>query len=121
VFGFVVTVGLYFFEWHQMKHCGAIIDRGKLLEQRLGFGPGGFFTIRPKTWIDAHTAGYIVYGVVAVAWASVVIVAHSGVVDLVVGWFLIAASVSVVCVGLFKALHSSNKPDNAQFVEPPVK
>jgi hypothetical protein len=101
-FGFVVTVGLYFFEWHQMKHCGAIIARARVIERKLRFETGGFFTIRPDSWVDAHTAGYIVYGIVATAWASVVVVSRSGVLSDVLGWVLIAILATLICAGLGK-------------------
>jgi hypothetical protein len=42
VFGFVVTLGLFFHELRGILQCGGLIELGKSLEQRLKLGEGQF-------------------------------------------------------------------------------
>lgn len=76
VFGFLITVGLYFFEWRQVRRCLAYIENGKSLERALGF-QGGFFNsrdVRPLGIVGAESAGIIVYGASAAAWSTVAVI-----------------------------------------------
>lgn len=77
VFGLVVTIGLYFFEWKQVDHCIAYIERGKELERQLRFGGGGFFSLeKPERLgglVGAEAAGVLIYGASAGAWSVVIV------------------------------------------------
>src|SRR5262245_4409072 len=51
-FGFVITLGLFFYELHGIKKCDHLINVGKLLEQLMNIN--GRFTERPN-----DVAGFI--------------------------------------------------------------
>jgi hypothetical protein len=47
-FGALVTMGLFFYEFHQMDDCQQLRNRGAWIEERLGLGPGHFGAKRDK-------------------------------------------------------------------------
>src|SRR5690348_1544556 len=51
-FGILATLGLFSYELHSMKKCGALIDAGRLMEKRLNIN--GQFMRRPQ-----EVAGFI--------------------------------------------------------------
>ncbi len=72
VFGFVVTLGLFFYEIYGIRKCGALIDAGKQLEHTLGVE--GQFTRRPREvahLIAEPFAAGVIYPAVLAAWMYV--------------------------------------------------
>jgi len=49
IFGFLVTLGLFFYEFHGIKKCGQLIRRGALLERKLRIA-GQFRQLRYDAW-----------------------------------------------------------------------
>lgn len=106
LFGFVVTLGLYFFEWRQVVRCLAYIDRGKKLEDSLGFS-GGFFTDRgdpPLKFVGAESAGVLVYGASAAAWSTVAVFGDNE----VVGYALLGLTAAGMVVRLIQTAKRYN-------------
>ncbi len=69
IFGFLVTLGLYFFELYGIKKCRALIETGIYLEKRMG-GVVQFAT-RPNRamhMFNEPVAGANIYGAVMGAW-----------------------------------------------------
>jgi uncharacterized protein (DUF58 family) len=76
LFGFLATLGLYFYEARGVDRCKKLIERGKELEADLKFR-GGLFRDRPDPrfgFIGSETAGYVIYGASALAWLLVFVV-----------------------------------------------
>jgi hypothetical protein len=72
IFGFVITLGLFFFEIYGIEKCHALIMTGKQLEYALGVG--GQFTHRPREVarvINEPFATGIIYPAVLAAWSYI--------------------------------------------------
>src|ERR1044072_7443006 len=73
VFGFVITLGLFFYEFYGIKKCGFLIAAGKELEKELNIRDGQF-TGRPHGVLglinDSLAAG-VIYPAVLAAWTFV--------------------------------------------------
>jgi len=70
LFGFVVTLGLFFYEIYGTRKCHALINAGKKIECSLGITDGQF-TKRPRNvlyLINEPFAAGIIYPVVLAAW-----------------------------------------------------
>jgi hypothetical protein len=68
-FGFVITLGLFFYEIYGMKKCGRLIDAGKQIEGQLCIG--GQFLNRPRgvaRLINEPFAAGVIYPAVLAAW-----------------------------------------------------
>ena len=73
VFGFVITLGLFCYEFYAIKKCGALIEAGKLLEKELHIGHGQFLS-RPRRLlglINEPFAAGVIYPAVLGAWTFV--------------------------------------------------
>ena len=73
VFGFVITLGLFFYEFYGIKKCGALISAGKVLERELHIGDGQFIK-RPHGvlgFINEPFAAGVIYPAVLGAWTFV--------------------------------------------------
>lgn len=76
VFGFVITLGLFFYEFYGIKKCGSLITAGKELEEELKIGDGQF-TKRPPGvlgLINEPLAAGVIYPAVLAAWTFVALV-----------------------------------------------
>ena len=76
ILGFLVTLGLFFYELRGIDVCNTLIKRGQLLERELEL-KGCQFINRPlHRWgfIGMETAGMVVYPAVLGAWLYLVIV-----------------------------------------------
>ena len=74
-FGFVITLGLFFYEIYGIRKCGALIDAGKNLERILGVE--GQFKTRPHEvarLIDEPFAAGWIYPAVLAAWTFLALV-----------------------------------------------
>jgi hypothetical protein len=71
-FGFVITLGLFFYEIYGIRKCGALINAGKTIERMLGVE--GQFKSRPREVAhliaEPFAAGWI-YPAVLAAWMYV--------------------------------------------------
>lgn len=70
VFGFVVTLGLYFYELRGIQKCNSLVAGGKNIEELLGI-QGQFSLIPPPAnrFIRNTLAAYIIYPAVLAAWS----------------------------------------------------
>ena|SRR2546422_5200647 len=69
-FGFVITLGLFFYELYGIKKCDHLIRAGKVLENELGIRSGQF-TQRPRgvaILINEPFAAGVIYPAVLAAW-----------------------------------------------------
>jgi hypothetical protein len=69
VFGVLATLGLFSYELHAIKKCGALIDAGQLMEQRLNIN--GQFLRRPQEvagFIDEPFAASVIYPASLAGW-----------------------------------------------------
>ena len=77
VFGALITLGLFTYEIRGIQKCGALIDAGAAIETTMKVKDGPFST-KPTGylhgWIDARTAGWIVYLTVLATWCYLAIV-----------------------------------------------
>jgi hypothetical protein len=79
LFGFLATLGLFFYELRGIQRCKVLISLGAALEAELGLKTGQFSN-QPSRWlgfIGAESAGWMVYGATLMAWLYVVIVGIS--------------------------------------------
>lgn len=73
IFGFVVTLGLFFYELYGIKKCGSLIRAGRELEEKLKIGNGQFIQ-RPHGvlgLINEPFAAGVIYPAVLAAWTFV--------------------------------------------------
>ena len=69
-FGFVITLGLFFYEFYGIKKCGALIGAGRILETELHIYDGQFLK-RPHGvlgFINEPFAAGVIYPAVLSAW-----------------------------------------------------
>lgn len=69
LFGMVATLGLFSYEVHGIKKCAALIDAGRLIEERLNLN--GQFKRRPREvagFIDEPFAASIIYPISLAGW-----------------------------------------------------
>ena len=70
LFGFIVTLGLFFYEIYGIRKCHALINAGKKLECYLGITDGQFIT-RPRNVlyiINEPFAAGVIYPAVLAGW-----------------------------------------------------
>jgi hypothetical protein len=68
-FGILATLGLFSYELHSMKKCGALIDAGRKMEKRLNIN--GQFIRRPQEvagFIDEPFAASLIYPASLAGW-----------------------------------------------------
>src|SRR3954466_4296123 len=69
LFGLIATFGLYCYELHGMKKCGALIDAGRLIEQHMRIN--GQFERRPHEvagFIDEPFSASVIYPASLAGW-----------------------------------------------------
>jgi hypothetical protein len=73
VFGMLVTLGLFSYEFRGLRNCGALIDRGRKLEEKLDHLEHGQFSGLEAGWRQCLplTAAVIVYGATLAGWMFV--------------------------------------------------
>ena len=113
-FGFLVTLGLFFYELYGVKKCGALINAGKKLEKDLEIDAQyGQFTARPREVaevINEPFAAGVIYPAVLAAWTFLALVAGSqdvgsqdvGSQD--VQWWTVGLAIGVFVIGFMVAL-----------------
>ena len=73
VFGFAITLGLFFYEFYGIKKCTHLIWAGRTLEEQLNI-PAGQFTTRPggvADFINEPFAAGVIYPAVLAAWTFI--------------------------------------------------
>ena len=70
IFGFVITLGLFVYEFYGINKCGALIEAGIELEKALNISHGQF-TKRPPNFINEPLAAGVIYPAVLSAWTFV--------------------------------------------------
>jgi hypothetical protein len=98
LFGFIVTLGLFFYELRGIQRCNALVRAGKQLESALGLD--GQFRLRPPDiagFIGSTLAARLIYPAVLAAW---MFVAASG------AWPRAAITIAIIvalvgCIGSF--------------------
>jgi hypothetical protein len=82
IFGFLVTLGLFFYELRGIQKCKALNSEAKRLEQQLGL-TGRQFSERPSAKlggvIGAEGAAWIIYCTVLLAWVYVAVIGFYGI------------------------------------------
>jgi hypothetical protein len=75
VFGFAVTLGLFFYELRGIQKCNSLVTGGKNIEELLGIH-GQFRLIPPPIngFIRNTLASYVIYPAVLAAWTFVALV-----------------------------------------------
>jgi hypothetical protein len=76
-FGFLITLGLFSYEIHGIRKCGALMEAGEQLEGFLAIRGLGQFTQRPQNvarLINEPFASGIIYPAVLAAWTFVALV-----------------------------------------------
>jgi len=72
IFGFIVTLGLFFYELHGIRRCIRLIELGKRIEGLMGIG--GQFWHRPLDFanlIGPKLASLVIYSAVLGSWTYV--------------------------------------------------
>ena len=67
IFGFVVALGLFVYEYYGITKCTALINSGKKMEVLLGID--GQFLRRPRSLFNEPFAAGLIYPAVLAAWA----------------------------------------------------
>lgn len=70
IFGFIVTLGLFFYELRGIQRCNGLIATGRQMEEMLGIH--GQFKLRPPEvggFIGSTLAAQVIYPAVLAAWA----------------------------------------------------
>ena len=72
-FGFVITLGLFFYELYGIKKCTHLIWAGKDIETEMQTGDGQFSRRRPGIagWINEPFASGVIYPAVLGAWTFI--------------------------------------------------
>ena len=72
LFGFAITLGLFFYELRGLQRSAALERTGHELELELGLG-NGQFSVQPAAplhgFVDARGAAWVIYPSVLAAWA----------------------------------------------------
>ena len=105
-FGFLVTLGLFFFEIHGIRKCHSLINNGKRLECKLNVTDGGQFCERPIAIVNEPFAAGFIYPTVGATWLYVALNT--------IGWPLLWASIGFVATIIYDRFW-------LPIVEPPVK
>lgn len=76
VFGFVITLGLFFYEFYGIKKCKYLIEAGIELEKELKICDGQFTTRPPGVlgFISEPVASGVIYPAALAAWTFVALV-----------------------------------------------
>ncbi len=103
-FGFVITLGLLFYELYGIKKCTCLIRDGKVFEKRLNIKDGQF-TNRPlgvAGLIDERLAAGVIYPAVLSAWMFLGLAPHQQSQDTAKLWaicvFFVGVAVSFFCI-----------------------
>jgi hypothetical protein len=114
-FGFLVTLGLFAYELHGMRKCGALIDAGAALEQKQ-LRVVGPFTKRPDRlagFIDEPFAASVIYPATLAAWTFLALALKSerAAIWAAVGVFLVAFALPL---GVMRIVDAKRRKQNEE-------
>jgi hypothetical protein len=101
LFGFAITLGLFFYELRGLQRAAAFERSGRQLELELGLDNGQFNvqpTARLHGFVDARGAAWVIYPSVLAAWAYLAFLQQLG-----VWWSAIIGIVIAIGVGVWFA------------------
>ena len=109
LFGFAITLGLFFYELRGLQRAAALERTGRQLEAELGLG-NGQFGIQPTAqlhgFVDARGAAWVIYPSVLAAWAYLAVLQPLGVWLAVVFGIIVAIGVGVWFARRLKAVEA---------------
>jgi hypothetical protein len=101
LFGFAITLGLFFYELRGLQRSTALEQAGRKLEAALGLN-NGQFTIQPTPnlhgFVDARGAAWLIFPTVLAGWAYI-----AGLQRLGVLWAAVVGMAIAIAVGLWLA------------------
>ena len=108
VFGFAITLGLFFYELRGLQRASALEQTGRELESALGLANGQFSTEpsgKLHGFIDARGAAWLIYPAVLAGWAYITGLQHLG-----VFWAAIVGVAIAVAVGVWLSRRLAQPP-----------
>jgi hypothetical protein len=113
LFGFAITLGLFFYELRGLQRSAALEHTGRELETALGL-ENGQFTTQPSAnlygFVDTRGAAWLIYPSVLAGWAYMAGLQRLGVLWAAVVGVLIAAGVAAWLARRMKAVEASHTP-----------
>jgi hypothetical protein len=99
LFGFAITLGLFFYELRGLQRSATLERTGKQLEAELGIGQaGGQFSVEPAPhlhgFVDARGAAWLIYPAVLAGWAYIAGLQRLGVLWATVAGIIVAAAIT---------------------------
>src|SRR5579864_8533935 len=102
LFGFAITLGLFFYELRGLQRSAALEHTGRQLEGELGITSGGQFSAQPAGrlhgFVDARGAAWLIYPSVLAGWAYMAVLQRLG-----VFWAVVFGVVVAIAVGVWLA------------------
>ena len=115
LFGFAITLGLFFYELRGLQRSAALERTGKQLEAEMGLsGAGGQFSVQPSPrlhgFVDPRGAAWLIYPSVLAGWAYIAGLQRLGVFWATVVGIIIAIGVAMWFARRLKAAEASPLP-----------
>jgi hypothetical protein len=99
LFGFLITLGLFFYELRGLQRAATLERSGRELEASLGLA-NGQFSVQPEGQlgglVDARAAAWIIYTTVLAGWAYLTVVRNVGTL-----WAALAAAIIALAVAFW--------------------
>jgi hypothetical protein len=99
LFGFAITLGLFFHELRGLQRSAVLERTGRELEAALGLSDGQFTTKvvgRLHGFVDARGAAWLIYSSVLAGWAYIGFLQHIGVL-----WSTLLGIAIAICVAIW--------------------
>jgi hypothetical protein len=98
LFGFLITLGLFFYELRGLQRAQALERGGRELEETLGLANGIFTTqvAAPEGFVNQRTAAWVIYTTVMGAWIYLSLIRNLGGL-----WAALAGAVVAVLVAVW--------------------
>jgi hypothetical protein len=110
IFGFAITLGLFFYELRGLQRSAALEHTGRELEAALGLADGQF-TTQPSAnlhgLIDARAAAWLIYPSILAGWAYMAGLQRLGVLWATVVGIIIAVAVAAWFARRMKAVEAT--------------
>jgi hypothetical protein len=111
LFGFAITIGLFFYELRGLQRAAAFERSGRQLEAELGLD-NGQFSVQPAAQlhglVDARGAAWVIYPSVLAAWAYLAGLQQLGVWWATIVGIIIGVGVAVWLARRFKAMEAAH-------------
>jgi hypothetical protein len=118
IFGFAITLGLFFYELRGLQRSAALERTGRQLEAELGIDVGGQFSVQPAAnlhgIVDPRGAAWLIYPSVLAGWAYIGFLQHLGVLWSTVLGVLIAIGIAVWLSRRMKAVEAGSRASAMQ-------